>query len=84
MLQLIPIALTIVITFSLFNVTTVFVVLTALTDHADLDALTQGYDVITLTDCVATTDEDGQKVTGGSYGMFSKPMDAAAFTKSLE
>jgi len=47
-------------------------------------AYEKGYDVITLTDCVATTDEDGQKVTGGSYGMFSKPMVAEAFMKSLE
>lgn len=46
-------------------------------------AYEKGFDVITLTDCVATTDEDGQKVTGGSYGMFSTPLTADEFKAKL-
>jgi len=46
-------------------------------------AYEKGYDVITLTDCCATTGEEGQKVTGGSYGMFSTPMTAEEFMAKL-
>jgi nicotinamidase-related amidase len=48
------------------------------------DAYQKGYNVITLTDCVATTSTEGYKASTdpgyGSYGMFSKPMTAAEFT----
>jgi len=46
-------------------------------------AFEKGYDVITLTDCCATTGEEGQKVTEGSYGMFSTPLTAADFSAKL-
>lgn len=46
-------------------------------------AYEKGFDVITLTDCVATTGEDGQKVTEGSYTMFSTPMTSEDFKAKL-
>ena len=46
-------------------------------------AYEKGFHVITLTDCCATTDEVGQGVTGGSYGMFSMPMKAADFEAKM-
>jgi len=46
-------------------------------------AYEKGFNVITLTDCCATTSSEGQGVTGGSYGMFSKPMTSDEFTKLL-
>ena len=40
-------------------------------------ACEKGFNVITLTDCCATTSEDGQKAaTGGTFGMFSQPVSA--------
>jgi len=49
-------------------------------------AYEKGFDVITLTDCCATTSEAGQGVTGenGSYGMFSTPMTAESFLAKLK
>lgn len=47
-------------------------------------AFEKGFNVITLTDCCATTSEDGQKgAAEGTFGMFSKPMTAEDFTKEL-
>jgi len=42
-------------------------------------AYEKGYNVITLTDATATTSAEGQAVTSGSYGMFSKPMTVAEY-----
>ena len=40
--------------------------------------------VITLTDCCATTSEDGQKgAAAGTFGMFSSPMTADDFLAKL-
>lgn len=47
-------------------------------------AYEKGFDVITLTDCCATTDDEGQNVTKGSYGMFSTPMTATDFMAKLK
>lgn len=46
-------------------------------------AYEKGFDVITLTDCCATTGDEGQAVTGGSFGMFSTPMTAEDFKAKL-
>jgi len=47
-------------------------------------ACEKGFNVITLTDCCATTSEDGQKAaTGGTFGMFSTPMSADDFKAKM-
>jgi len=47
-------------------------------------ACEKGYNVITLTDCCATTSEEGHAAaTGGTFGMFSTPMAAADFQVAL-
>merc|ERR1719502_690247 len=46
-------------------------------------AYEKGFNVITLTDGTATTSQEGQAVTAGSYGMFSTPMTIADFTAKL-
>lgn len=47
-------------------------------------ACEMGFNVITLTDCVATTSAEGQKgATEGTYGMFSQPMTGADFCAKL-
>ena len=47
-------------------------------------ACEKGFNVITLTDCVATTSEEGQKAaTTGTYGMFSSPMTGEEFLKKI-
>merc|ERR1719487_3192154 len=47
-------------------------------------ACEKGFNVLTLTDCCATTSEDGHKAaTGGTFGMFSTPMTAAQLTPKL-
>merc|ERR1712032_1174899 len=47
-------------------------------------ACEKGFNVITLTDCVATTSTEGQQgATEGTYGMFSKPMTADDFCQIL-
>ena len=44
----------------------------------------KGFNVITLTDCCATTSAEGQKgATEGTYGMFSSPMTSEDFTKLM-
>merc|ERR1712151_933669 len=48
-------------------------------------AFEKGFNVITLSDCTATTSKEGQKAAvEGTYGMFSTPMLAAAFIMKLE
>merc|ERR1711998_587570 len=47
-------------------------------------ACEKGFNVITLTDCCATTSEEGHSAaTGGTFGMFSTPMSAADFQAKL-
>lgn len=47
-------------------------------------AYEKGFNTITLTDCVATTDLGHQEASvTGSYGMFSTPMTAAEFEKKI-
>merc|ERR1719408_1168386 len=47
-------------------------------------ACEKGFNVVTLTDCCATTSEEGQSAaTGGTFGMFSSPMSAADFAAKL-
>merc|ERR1712070_583282 len=47
-------------------------------------AYEKGFNVITVTDCCATTSEEGQKVaTTGTFGMFSVPMSAEEFSPKL-
>merc|ERR1712151_958520 len=47
-------------------------------------ACEKGFNVITLTDCTATTSPEGQQgATEGTYGMFSKPMTADEFCQIL-
>jgi len=47
-------------------------------------AYEKGYNVITLTDCTATTSAEGFKAaTEGTYGMFSKPMNSEEFSNLL-
>merc|ERR1712190_677810 len=44
-----------------------------------------GFNVVTLTDCTATTSVDGQKcATEGTFGLFSRPMTSAAFCTELQ
>jgi nicotinamidase-related amidase len=48
-------------------------------------AYEKGFNVVTLTDCCATTSVDGQKcATEGTFGMFSKPMIASDFIAELK
>merc|ERR1712087_873653 len=48
-------------------------------------ACEMGFNVITLTDCTATTSAEGhQGATEGTYGMFSKPMTADEFGQILQ
>merc|ERR1712193_305495 len=48
-------------------------------------AFEKGFNVVTLTDCTATTSMEGQKAAvEGTYGMFSTPMLAADFIVKLE
>jgi len=47
-------------------------------------AFEKGFNTVTLTDCCATTSAEGQKgAAEGTFGMFSKPMTAEAFTAEL-
>jgi nicotinamidase-related amidase len=47
-------------------------------------ACEKGFNVVTLTDCTATTSKEGQKAaTEGTFGMFSLPMSSAAFMEKL-
>jgi len=47
-------------------------------------ACEKGFNVITITDCCATTSEEGQSgAAGGTFGMFSQPMTAADFVAKL-
>jgi nicotinamidase-related amidase len=47
-------------------------------------AFEKGYNVVTLTDCMATTSSEGHKAaTGGTFGMFSTPMTAEEFKGKL-
>jgi len=47
-------------------------------------AFEKGFNTITLTDCCATTSEEGQAAaTGGTFGMFSSPMTGADFAAKL-
>jgi nicotinamidase-related amidase len=44
----------------------------------------KGFNVVTLTDCTATTSAEGQKAaTTGTYGMFSTPITQAEFLQKL-
>jgi len=48
-------------------------------------ACEKGFNVITLTDCTATTSTEGQRgAIEGTYGMFSKPMTADEFCQVLK
>ena len=48
-------------------------------------AYEKGFNVITLTDATATTSEDGQKAaTGGTFGLFSKPMTVSEFVAEAD
>merc|ERR1719379_1688089 len=47
-------------------------------------AYEKGFNVITLTDCTATTSDEGQTAaTTGTYGMFSAPMTSDEFKAKL-
>jgi nicotinamidase-related amidase len=47
-------------------------------------ACEKGFNVVTLTDCMATTSTEGQAAaTEGTFGMFSLPMSAAVFMEKL-
>merc|ERR1719343_67074 len=47
-------------------------------------AFEKGFNVVTLTDCTATTSREGQvAAVEGTYGMFSIPMDSADFLTKL-
>jgi len=47
-------------------------------------AYEKGFNVVTLTDCMAATSEEGHvAATKGTFGMFSKPMTAEEFSKLL-
>jgi len=47
-------------------------------------AYEKGFNVVTLTDCTATTSEEGQKAaTEGTYGMFSRPMTKDEFLAEI-
>jgi len=48
-------------------------------------ACEKGFNVVTLTDCTATTSKEGHRAaTDGTYGMFSAPMTAEAFIAKLK
>lgn len=48
-------------------------------------AYEKGFNVITLTDCMAATSPEGHKAaTEGTFGMFSKPMTATEFITEIE
>merc|ERR1712113_1068250 len=43
-------------------------------------AYEKGFNVVTLSDCTATTSQSGQDAAvGGTFGMFSQPLTAAEF-----
>merc|ERR1711966_38106 len=47
-------------------------------------AFEKGFNVVTLTDCTATTSADGQKAaTEGTYGLFSTPMTGEDFMSKM-
>merc|ERR1712167_453476 len=47
-------------------------------------ACEKGFNVVTLTDCCATTSEEGHAgAAGGTFGMFSQPMTATDFSAKL-
>merc|ERR1712146_590913 len=47
-------------------------------------ACEKGFNVVTLTDCCATTSQEGHAAaTSGTFGMFSTPMSAADFAEKL-
>merc|ERR1719247_2119148 len=47
-------------------------------------ACEKGFNVVTLTDCCATTSEEGHAAaTTGTFGMFSAPMTAADFAAKM-
>merc|ERR1711998_681648 len=47
-------------------------------------AYEKGFNTVTLTDCCATTSEEGQKAAiEGTFGMFSKTMTAEEFKAEL-
>merc|ERR1712139_190748 len=46
-------------------------------------AYEKGFNVVTLTDAMATTSPEGQAVTAGSFGMFSTPMTVAEYEAKL-
>merc|ERR1711879_799979 len=47
-------------------------------------ACEKGFNVVTLTDCTATTSKEGQKAAvEGTFGMFSLPMNSSAFMDKL-
>merc|ERR1712196_212265 len=47
-------------------------------------ACEKGFNVLTLTDCCATTSQEGHDAaTTGTFGMFSLPMTAADFLAKL-
>jgi len=47
-------------------------------------ACEKGFNVVTLTDCCATTSEDGHKAAvTGTFGMFSEPMTGEEFMEKL-
>ena len=47
-------------------------------------AYEKGFNVVTLTDCMATQTEEGQKgATEGTFGMFSSPMTSLDFKGKL-
>merc|ERR1712003_391663 len=47
-------------------------------------ACEKGFNVVTLTDCTATTSKEGQKAaTEGTFGMFSLPMTSSTFMEKL-
>jgi len=48
-------------------------------------ACEKGFNVVTLTDCTATTSMEGQKAaTEGNFGMFSTPLSASEFMAQLK
>merc|ERR1712014_550495 len=48
-------------------------------------ACEKGFNVVTVTDCMATTSKEGQAAaTEGTFSMFSLPMSAADFTEKLK
>merc|ERR1711998_742707 len=47
-------------------------------------ACEKGFNVVTLTDCCATTSQEGHAAaTSGTFGMFSTPMSAADFANKM-